>query len=152
MSSTATAAAESLLIGEFSSPTTDSVAPIICLEFSAAPPASLANTTSLTSLLSEYESDPEMARHLADARRNIARTFYADEPETLSALRLAAGFSQTRLAEGASTYQSYIARLELGQADPSTDMISKIATALGVEADRVFRAITNQRSTRGQSN
>ena len=74
---------------------------------------------------------------------------YADEQETFSALRLSVGLSQAQLAERANTTQPYISRIERGQLDPGTDMISRIAQALGLPEDKTFRAIRNQRATRG---
>ena len=90
-----------------------------------------------------------MAAHLANARRNLAASMYADELETLSAVRLAAGLSQAQLAVLAQTTQPYIARIERGKLDPSTDMIARIAQALGTSEDATFRAIRLQRSARG---
>lgn len=86
---------------------------------------------------------------MQQARKRLADTFYADESETLSALRLAAGFSQAQLAEKALTSQPHIARIERGQTDPGTDLIARIAAALGIDDMRVYRAIRNQLATRG---
>ena len=149
MSSTATSQSESLLIGRVSSPAATSTADVVFREFGTSRPLPLPNTRSLASLVGEFEADSEMAEHLTEARRNLAAELYADEPETLSALRLAAGLSQAQLAERADTHQPYIVRLERGQADPSTDMIARLAHALGVNDEQAFRAVRNQRATRG---
>ncbi len=149
MSSTATSQEESSQIGALSSPAAGGPCEIVYREFGAARPLPLLNTTSLASLLNEFEAEPEMSAHLAEARRGLSVDLYADEPETLSAMRLAAGLSQAQLAIRAQTTQPYIARIERGQADPGTDMIARIAGALGAEADLAFRAIRNQRNTRG---
>lgn len=149
MSSTATSQYESLLIGAPSSPAATPTAEIVYREFGAARALPLPNTTSLASLLSEFEAEPDMSAHLAYARRNLSRELYADEPETLSALRLTSGLSQAQLATRAGTTQPYIARIERGQADPSTDMIARIAQALKINDEQAFRAIRNQRHTRG---
>lgn len=112
-------------------------------------PLAIPNTRSLDDVITEAELDPEKAQFLAAARQNMAAAAYSDEPETLTFLRLAAGLSQSRLAAKAGTSQPYIAKLEKGNADPSTEMIGRMAIALGYEEDIVFRAIRNQRKTRG---
>jgi ribosome-binding protein aMBF1 (putative translation factor) len=104
----------------------------------------------LDSLIAEFEADAEKAGHLAEARADLARSWYADHPHILSALRLSAGLSQAQLAERAGTSQSHIARIELGQNDPSTEVVVRIARALNVDEAVAFRAILLQRSGRGQ--
>jgi predicted transcriptional regulator len=93
--------------------------------------------------------DEKKAAYMQQARKSLAETLYADEPETLSALRLAAGLSQAQLAEKAYTSQPHIARIERGQTDPGTDLIARIAAALGEDDMRVYRAIRNQLTTHG---
>ena len=100
----------------------------------------------LAELLREFEADPEMAPLLAEARREIAREWYSDGAPTLARLRLAAGLSQARLAGRAATSQSHIARIELGQVDPGTDLIVRIAAALTVAPTQVFAAVRAQRT------
>lgn len=88
---------------------------------------------------------------MAAARKKVSAELYQDEPDTLSALRLAAGLSQTQLAGLARTTQPYIARIERGQTDPGTNMISRIAAALKVDETTAFKAIRNQIKTREQT-
>ena len=140
---------ESLLIGARSEVKTGSPAPVFYCEFGAPRPVSLANTVSLESLLAEFESDPAMSEEMAQARRQLAVTMYQDEPETLSALRLAAGLSQVQLAKLVETSQPHIARIERGTTDPGTEMIARIAKALNVDEVAAFRAVRLQLSTRG---
>lgn len=150
MSSTATLQNESLPIGGQSSPASGLGATILYKEFGATRPFPLANTRTLASVIGEFEGDDATASaHLADARRNLAATLYAEEAKTLSALRLSEGLSQAQLAERAGTYQPYIARIERGQADPSSDMIARIAQALNIDEVRAFSAIRNQRVNHG---
>jgi len=99
----------------------------------------------------EAEADTNKAAYLQQARQRLAATLYADEPETLSALRLAAGYSQAQLADKAATSQPHIARIERGQTDPGTHTIARIATALGVDEMRVYRAIRKQLETRSDA-
>ena len=49
--------------------------------------------------------------------------------------RLAAGLSQTQLAEKIGTAQSHIALIEQGKNDPGTDLITRIAEALTLTAE-----------------
>ena len=94
----------------------------------------------------EVEKRPGMPERLARARR-IVGNLIDPERATLRALRMAAGLSQAKLAEraGNGTTQSYIARVETGTLDPSTDLIVRLASALGVEPARLFSAIRRQR-------
>lgn len=141
---------ESLTIGTAPFPETSggAVGNVIYAEFSP-PQVGLPNTVSVDSLLQEFEADEAMAPLLADARKDFARTFYDDEPQSFSAMRLSTGLSQARLAELAGTSQPHIAKIEQGKNDPSTDLIARIASALGVDEAQVFRAIRVQRTTRG---
>ena len=147
--STARLPVESWPIGAPSSPSASSPAPVLYREFSAPRPLPLPNTVSLESLIEEFEADHEMVDRMAEARRQMAATVYAGESETLNALRLAAGLSQAQLASKVATSQSHIARIEHGQNDPSTDLIARIAQALGIDEIKVFQAIRNQRANRG---
>lgn len=147
--STAISLKEFLPTGTPSSPTSSPGAVVVYQEFSVARSLPLPNTTSLGALINKFESDPAMAARMAQARQKLAVDLYSDEPETLSALRLATGLSQAQLAARASTTQPYIAKIEAGRADPSTDMIARIAQALGVDEALAYRAIRNQLATRG---
>lgn len=147
--SLATSRKESLPIGTPSSPTASPGA-VVYQEFHVARPLPLPNTVSLASLINEFESEPGGAAGMAQARQNLAANLYADEPETLSSLRLRAGLSQAQLAMRAETTQPYIAKLEAGRADPGTHMIARIAQALGVEEALAYRAIRNQLASRGE--
>lgn len=67
---TSTAQSITLYAGEFSSPSS-SKGELLCAEFSVVHPLPLENTVSLGSLLSEFESDPEMAAMMAQERRKL---------------------------------------------------------------------------------
>jgi DNA-binding XRE family transcriptional regulator len=124
-------------------------AEVVYREFGPTRPLPIANTGSLQSLIDEFEGDPEFTSQMDSARRDLAESFYADEASTLTVLRLRAGMSQAKLAEGANTTQPYIARIERGQLDPGTEMIDRLALALGQSPDRVFLAIREQRRIHG---
>lgn len=138
---------EFLKTGEHSSPASGE-SHVIYREFSAPVPLPLPGTIPIDSLIAENEADDEMARLMAQARQQLAANLYSDEPETFSALRLSAGLSQAQLAAKAQTSQPYIARVENGQVDPGTDVVARIADAMGVDDGIVFKGIRKQRQTR----
>lgn len=145
--STATSPDGSCATGNLSSPTS-SAGHVIHAEFSAARPLPVSHTVSLESLISEFESDPEMDLAMQNARRDLVDSLYGREPETLTVLRLMVGLSQARLAEMIGTSQPHIARIEGGRTDPGTEMIAKLARALAVNEQRAFAAIRQQRTGR----
>lgn len=147
--STAPLPYESLPTGAPCSPKSNPATRIYRFEFSAPRPLPLPNSVSVDNLVREVEADASKAAYMQQARKRLANTLYAGESETLSALRLAAGLSQAQLAEKAATSQPHIARIERGQTDPGTDLIARIASALGIDDMRVYRAIRKQLTTRG---
>lgn len=146
--STAPLPSESWATGAPSSPKSNPTGLIHKFEFSAPRSLPLPGSVNVDALVKEAEADTNKAAYMQRARKRLAATLYADEPETLSALRLAAGYSQAQLADKASTSQPHIARIERGQTDPGTDMVARIAKALGVDEMRVYRAIRKQLETR----
>jgi transcriptional regulator with XRE-family HTH domain len=97
--------------------------------------------------VADLEADPSMAPRLEDARRALSGIL--DTTNTLRRLRLAAGFSQASLAAAAKTTQTYIARVEAGTLDPGTDMLARLAGALGTDEVIVFSAVRAQRAKKG---
>lgn len=151
MSQAVTSAVESLPIGTQPAPETSwGSGEVIYREFGAARPLPLANSTNLDNVVARFESLPGMRENLARARRELSTSLYSDERETLSALRLAAGLSQAQLAAAAFTSQPHIARIERGQTDPGTDVIARVARALGIAETRAYLAIRRQLESRGQ--
>jgi len=134
---------ESLPIGKIYSPSTTG-GNVTFAEFTAQRPIPLPNTVSLELLMQESEADPIKAKYLSDARKELSDALYEEEPKTLSVLRLAAGLSQVQLARLVGTSQPHLARIEQGKNDPGTDMVARIATALGLNDVDVFQAIRNQ--------
>jgi len=57
----------------------------------------------------------------------------------LKKIRKKEKLSQMKLAECCNTVPSYISEIEIGRKFPSTEMIEKIAKALGVEPYHLFR-------------
>jgi hypothetical protein len=118
-------------------------------EFGVASTKPLAGAVTLADFMAEFEADPDMAPRLSEARRALSGVL--DEASTLRSLRLSAGLSQAKLAALANTSQAYVARVESGTLDPGTDMLSRLAAALGVDAVKVFAAVSTQRAQPGTS-
>jgi DNA-binding XRE family transcriptional regulator len=139
---------ESYLTGQPSSPRSADFAggQLIVCEFSASRPVPLANTRSLSDVVAEFAQNADVAEKLPAARRRVGQTLFGNELSSLAAMRLNAGLSQAGLAVKAETSQPHIARIEKGQTDPGTDLIVRVANALGVEPSRVFDAVCAQRS------
>ncbi|MBE9555017.1 MAG: helix-turn-helix transcriptional regulator [Proteobacteria bacterium] len=94
----------------------------------------------ISQLTSELE-ERGYASRLTKARQRIAeRASVPDEPRSLRELRLAAGFSQTQLAERIETSQSRIARLEAGHEDPGLRTLKRLAIALEVDLNTIAEA------------
>ena len=68
--------------------------------------------------------------------KNPKRTFI----NRLKALRRKHGWSQYRLAKEAGMSREYLARLELGQQDPTLGTMTKISKAFGVELVELLKA------------
>lgn len=127
------------------SATTGSI--VIKREFHIPPPEARPGTTSLEDVIDELsEDDEEFIALMKEMRQEAARELHSSQAPTMSSLRLAAGLSQKELAEKIQSSQSYIAKIEAGRNDPSTDAIEKIALALSVNSEVLFTAIRNQRT------
>lgn len=107
-------------------------------------PLPLKNTTSLIDLAKEYSQDERKAELISAARARAANILYKDE-NTLKAIRMRAGLSQSELAERANTTQPHVANIEKGKVDPCTGLITRIASAIGIEPVVVFNAICNHK-------
>jgi DNA-binding XRE family transcriptional regulator len=136
----------SFLIGPTSSPKSAERqgAEVIYREFAAARALPLANTKSLAEVIGRLERNGAIASRLPEARRRVGRALYGGEA-SLAALRLRAGLSQAQLAEKIGSSQPHIARIERGQNDPSTDLVVRIARALGVSTADVFDGVQAHR-------
>jgi len=128
---------------------TSSLGVVVYKEFFTEKSTPLANSITLESLVNKYEKDEVRAKYLRDARLKLANSHYKGEVENFSALRLSSGMSQTELARKIESSQPHIARIENGTNDPSTDLVARLALAIGVEEQRVFSAIRQTRKTRG---
>ena len=61
------------------------------------------------------------------------------------ALRLETGMSQTVFGEKCGFYQTYLSRIENGQANPTLNAIEVIANALGMTVFDLFDLVKKQR-------
>ncbi len=120
-----------------------STVPVIYAEFPIpAKPPMLSGAINIDDLVAEFEQSNEAAEAIAKGRQWVAKSFYSSQPSSIALLRLRKGWSQAELAKRASTSQSYIARLELGNVDPQISTVIKIARALGVPVATAVEAIS----------
>lgn len=61
-------------------------------------------------------------------------------------LRLQAGWSQVEFGEKCGFYQTYLSRIENGQANPSLNAIEVIANALGLTVFELFDRVKETQS------
>jgi DNA-binding XRE family transcriptional regulator len=107
-----------------------------------AKPSIIPGAIDIDDLVAEFEQSTEGAEAIAKGRQWVAKSFYKSQPSSIALLRLQKGWSQAELAKRASTSQSYVARLELGNVDPQVSTVKKIAKALSVSVDTVVQAIS----------
>jgi transcriptional regulator with XRE-family HTH domain len=61
--------------------------------------------------------------------------------ECVRALRLEMGLSQVEFGELCGFYQTYLSRIENGQANPTLNAVEVIANALGISVFELFEKI-----------
>lgn len=59
--------------------------------------------------------------------------------------RLALGISQVEFGERCGFYQTYLSRIERGQANPTINALEVIATGLGVTVFDMFDAVSRRK-------
>lgn len=124
---------------------------VLYKEFFVPTPNPVQGAIEFDELLKGFADDEEFQNELVEARKEMAKGFYANEPQSFSSLRLRAGLSQSELASRAGTSQPHIARIEAGRNDPGTETVQRIANALGVDVGEVFNAIRYQLESRGKA-
>ena len=62
----------------------------------------------------------------------------------VKALRNEAGLSQVVFAERCGFYQTYLSRIETGQANPSLNAIEVISNSLGITVFELFERVRQQ--------
>jgi DNA-binding XRE family transcriptional regulator len=124
-------------------PTSTAPCNVIYAEFPVpAKPPKIPDAIDIDDLVTELEQSNEAAEAISKGRQWVAKSFYSSRSSSVALLRLQKGWSQAELAKRASTSQSYIARLELGNVDPQISTVIKIARALGVTIAAVVEAIS----------
>jgi len=107
------------------------------------PPAPAKHTT-IGQLVADWEKDDQGRAALESGRRWVADAFYDQEGETVRALRLRRGWSQTRLAEALGTSQSHIARIERGRENLTIATCRKLASVLEIDLNTLNQALERQ--------
>lgn len=77
---------------------------------------------------------------VAEARKWAGEHLYSNPTESLRALRLSRGFSQSALATAMGVNQGQMSRWENGRADMRVSTLKRIAAVLGVDQKDVFAA------------
>ena len=67
--------------------------------------------------------------------------------ECVRALRLEMGLSQVEFGERCGFYQTYLSRIENGQANPTLNAVEVIANALGISVFELFEKIKRSSGT-----
>lgn len=65
----------------------------------------------------------------------------------MRALRLEMGLSQVEFGERCGFYQTYLSRIENGQANPTLNAVEVIANALGISVFELFEKIKRSSGT-----
>lgn len=107
-------------------------------------PQAPAKHTSISRLAAEWEQDPKGRAALEEGRQWVADTFYGEDGDTVRALRLRKGWSQTRLAEELATSQSHVARIERGTENLTIETCRKLSRALGVDLNTLDQVLKRQ--------
>jgi ribosome-binding protein aMBF1 (putative translation factor) len=89
--------------------------------------------------------DPAYAARMAAARARVGQSVFSDEPNSIAAVRLRMGLSQTKLAEKIGTSQSHIAKIEGGKTRIHFSTAIQLADALAISLD-ALRPLIEQSS------
>ncbi len=104
-------------------------------------PVAAPGVLDVSTLVRSLSDMHDLADEIRDARKELA----AINSNPLAAMRLECGLSQTDLALRAATSQAYISQLERGSRDPGTDMIQRLAAALGHAPEAILNAVIHVR-------
>lgn len=106
--------------------------------------------TRLADVIAELSDSAEGSASLKAGRQWVADSFYADETQSLQALRLRKGFSQADLAKAIGVSQPRVSIYERGLEKPEFDMLVRLRKALDVTTDQLFSAIEHAATRREQ--
>jgi len=97
----------------------------------------------LSDVIDDAMCTPEGKQAMQDARRWAADTLYADEPQSLQALRLRLGMQQADLAKRLNTTQPRISLYERGVEQPAFEMMQRMCQVLEVDMNTLSSAIAH---------
>lgn len=118
---------------------------VVFIDVRSEQPPPAAGYKSARARAADSEAIPERREALERARRRIANDFYDDNRLPLARLRLAKGWSQTRLADELGTTQSHVARMEAGRQDIMLGTVVRLARALEMDADELAAILLRSR-------
>lgn len=107
--------------------------------------ASQSSTINADAREQRIAQNPKRAAAIAKGRKRLAASIAKQNEgiETLATLRLAAGISQSKLADLLGTQQPNIARMERRPGDLQVSTLVLLSQHLHASLDRVVAAITN---------
>lgn len=97
----------------------------------------------MASLAAQYDADPDMAPRMQEARKRFVATHLQGE-QSLRALRMMLGLSQTELGQAIGSDQGHVSRIELGRIDPNqihASTVKSLARVLGRSADEILELL-----------
>ena len=80
-------------------------------------------------------------RSIAKIVQVVKKTLAQQFGSCVRALRLASGLSQVEFGERCGFYQTYLSRIENGQANPTLNAIEVIANAFGLTVFELFEQV-----------
>lgn len=114
-------------------------------DFFATPDVSTpSNHTTVTEMVSEFESNDERRAAIEEARRWAADAFHSEDGETVRTMRMKKGWSQTQLAKELSTSQPHIVRIERGTENLTIETCRKLCLALEIDMNELDLALKRQ--------
>lgn len=102
------------------------------------------NCRPISEVAAEWAQDEQRRQMLAEARQWLANTFHGQDGDTVRALRLRRGWSQSQLAEAIKTSQSHVARIERGTENVTIQTCRRLCAALGIDMNTLDQALRRQ--------
>lgn len=102
------------------------------------------NCHPISKVAAEWAQNEQRRQMLAEARQWLANTFHGQDGDTVRALRLRRGWSQSQLAEAIKTSQSHIARIERGTENVTIQTCRRLCVALAIDMNTLDQALRRQ--------
>ena len=102
------------------------------------------NCRPISEVAAECAQDEQRRQMLAEARQWFADTFHSQDGDTVRALRLRRGWSQSQLAEAIKTSQSHVARIERGTENVTIQTCRRLCAALDIDMNTLDQALRRQ--------